>query len=126
MMVGDPTVFPFSGGKSLCWDATCADTFCQSILAETAMRPGAAADAAEERKRRHYSGLEARYRFEPVAVETSGVLGRSSSLFLYELDSRISAATGDRRETSWLLQRISVAIARGNAASILATGSKSV
>merc|ERR1712212_170640 len=51
------TVFPFSGGQSLCWDATCVDTFCATAIADTACRPGAAADAGEECKRRHYSGL---------------------------------------------------------------------
>merc|ERR1711895_113593 len=63
------TVFPFSGGRSLCWDATCVDTYSTTAIAETARHPGAAADMAEERKRHRYSGLEPRYRFEPVAVE---------------------------------------------------------
>ena len=31
------TVFPFSRGKSLCWDATCIDTFAQSVVRETAL-----------------------------------------------------------------------------------------
>ena len=26
------TVFPFSNGKSLTWDATCSDTFCKSNI----------------------------------------------------------------------------------------------
>ena len=30
--------------------------------------------------------------------------------------------TGDRREVSWLRQRLSIAVVRGNAASVLATG----
>ena len=116
------TVFPFSGGRSLCWDATCVDTFCATAIADTARRPGAAADAAEECKRRHYSGLEPGYRFEPVAVETSGTLGGGTLRFLQELGRRVTACTGERRETHWLLQRVSMAIVRGNAAAILATG----
>ena len=116
------TVFPFSRGRSLCWDATCTDTFCQTAINATAIRPGAAADAKEEEKRRRYSGLAERYRFEPLAVETSGVLGTSSSKLLHEIGRRISSCTGDRRETSWLFQRVSVAVARGNATAVLASG----
>ena len=115
------TVFPFSNGKSLCWDATCVDTFCRTAIGETALAPGAAADAAEFRKRQRYQNLNDRYRFEPIAVETTGVFGRSSSKFVAELGRRISATTGDKRETSWLRQRLSIAVVRGNAAAILAS-----
>ena len=116
------TVFPFSNGKSLTWDATCSDTFCKTNIGDTALSPGSAATRAEERKRVFYSGIAARYRFEPVAVETTGVLGKSTSKFVAELGRRITARTGERRETEFLRQRISLAIMRGNAASIMATG----
>ena len=116
------TVFPFSGGRSLCWDATCVDTFSGSSLIESAIRPGSAADLAEERKMDHYRSLLDRYRFEPLAIETTGVLGRRSAKFVEELGRRMSQNTGDRRETFWLRQRLSVAVARGNAAAIQATG----
>ena len=61
------------------------------------------------------------YIFEPVSVETSGALGTSTLSFLKGLGKRISAVTGGKRETRWLLERISLAIARGNAASIMAS-----
>ena len=89
-------------------------------------RASAEGAATDNRKRRHYSELEGRYRSEPVAVETTGVIGKSSTMILYELGCRISAATGHIKETSWILQKISVFIARGNTASILATGGKSI
>ena len=116
------TVFPFSGGRSLCWDSTCVDTFCHTNIAETAISAGAAADRAEERKRSRYAALTDRYRFEPMACETTGVLGSSSSKFVTELGRRITANTGDQREALWLRQRISVAIIRGNASAVLASG----
>ena len=116
------TVFPFSGGRSLCWDSTCVDTFSQSSVIECALSPGAAAAAAEERKRARYSALTDRYRFEPVAVETTGVIGLSSFALLREIGRRMRAVTGEAREFSWLLQRVSIAVARGNASSMLATG----
>lgn len=117
------TLFPYSSGKCLIWDATCTDTFADSNLIQSALVSGHAARSAEERKRRHYADLSARYRFEPIAVETSGVLGPAASSFIKELGRKITARTGERRESAWLFQRISIAVARGNAASILATAS---
>ena len=84
--------------------------------------PGAAADRAEEHKRAKYRELSHRYIFEPVSVETSGALGSSTLTFLRNVGKRISAQTGDKRETRWLLERISIAVVRGNAASVMATG----
>ena len=41
--------------------------------------------------------------------------------FLHELGDRISAVTGDRRESTFLFQRLSVALQKGNAACIIGT-----
>ena len=81
-----------------------------------------AATVAEEEKRKFYSSLQSRYRFEPLAIETSGAYGKSSAKLVAELGRRISSKTGEKRETAWLRQRLSMAVIRGNAASILATG----
>ncbi|KAF0288086.1 Ubiquitin carboxyl-terminal hydrolase 38 [Amphibalanus amphitrite] len=51
------TVFPFREGKCLTWDATCVDTFADHIAVESALKPGAAARQAEERKRQRYADL---------------------------------------------------------------------
>ena len=116
------TVFPYYQGKCLTWDGTCVDTFCSSHVMQAAIEPGSAAAAAEHRKREKYTALTDRYLFEPVAVETTGVLGPSTSVFLRRLGKKITARTGNKRETSWLMERVSLAIVRGNAASICATG----
>ena len=116
------TVFPFSQGKSLCWDATIVDTFCKSALLESACEPGSAANKAEERKIAHYNRLTDRYRFTPVAFETTGVYGKETEAFISELGRRMRGSTGEARELQWLRQRISIAIMRGNAYSILSTG----
>ena len=97
-------------------------TYCRSSIISCALNPGSAAKAAEEKKRAKYSELSDRFRFEPVAVETSGVIGPSTLKFLIELGQRMRQHTGERREGLWLLQRISFAIVRGNAASVAATG----
>ena len=116
------TVFPYSDGKCLAWDATCVDTYSASSVINSAIAPGFAAGAAEERKRVRYQGITDRYLFEPVAIETTGVVGPETRMFLQHLGKRITAHSGDRRETAWLYERLSVAVARGNSASILATG----
>ena len=115
------TLLPLSGGKSLCWDCTCSDTFAQSNLSQSALTPAHAANKGEERKRELYKNLEDRHRFEPIAVETTGVLGKTSSKFIIEIGKRIRQRTGDKREVAWLRQRLSMAIMRGNSASVLGT-----
>ena len=115
------TIYPYARGMSLCWDSTCADTFCASAVLDTAITPGAAADRREAEKRQKYREISRRYVFEPVAVETTGVLGSSTLRFLRGLGKRISACTGDKRETRWLFERISLAVVRGNTTSIMAS-----
>ena len=112
------TVMPFSDGRSLCWDATCADSFSKTAIGETAIRPGSAATRAEERKRVTYQNLLSSYRFEPIAVETTGILGKSTAQFIAELGRCITSCTSDKRETHWLRQRLSIAITRGNATGV--------
>ena len=94
------TVFPFSNGRSLAWDATCSDTFCKTNIGDTACNPGSAATKAEERKRAFYSGITDRHRFEPIAVETTGVMGNSTNRFIAELGKRITARTGKKEKLS--------------------------
>jgi len=53
--------------------------------------------------------------FVPIALEALGAIAPCSLDFLTEVDRRLSAATGDARETALLFQRISVALQRFNA-----------
>ena len=55
----------------------------------------------------------------PIAFETSGVIGPKSRLFLKELGHLIKLSTGEVRSAASLLQRLSVVVQRGNAASVL-------
>ena len=112
------TVFPFRRGRMLMWDATCVNTFSSSSLVSCATSVGAAALAAEDRKRQRYAALAQRYEFMPLAVETSGVLGPAFSDLLQDLGKRVSQRSGEPRETAWLRQRVSLAVVRGIAAAI--------
>ena len=54
-----------------------------------------------------------------VAIEMSGAISPKSLVFLKELGWRARRQSGDERAASFLLQRLSVAVQRGNAVSIL-------
>ena len=73
---------------------------------------------AEERKKAKYEQLDASHSFVPVAVETAGVFGPLTHAFLKDLSRRIALVTGEK-SYSYLVQRVSVAIQRGNAASVV-------
>ena len=74
---------------------------------------------AEISKRAKYPDIVRNYKFEPIAIETSGVYGPSTKIIIQEIGNRISQKSGDKREAMWLKQRLSIAIQRGNALSIL-------
>ena len=99
--------------------ATCPDTFATSYLPRAASGVGEVAAAAEERKRRKYSNLDQGHSFVPVAIETAGVFGPETMDFMRELGSRLQLASADRNSFTYLIQRLSVAVQRGNAASVL-------
>ena len=54
-------------------------------------------------------------------METTGVFGALTRAFLKDLSHRIVRATGEERSYSYLTQRLSVAIQRGNAVSVVGT-----
>ena len=65
--------------------------------------------------------MSGRYHFVPVAVETSGVWGKEGLTFVRQIGQRISSLSGELKSTCFLLQRVSIAIQRGNVASVLGT-----
>ncbi|CAH2244462.1 jg15941 [Pararge aegeria aegeria] len=82
---------------------------------------GAAASSAEQAKRRKYENLDSSFIFVPFGVETLGPWGPEARALFKELSKRVIESTGDPKAGSYLGQRISLAIQRGNAASILGT-----
>ena len=63
-----------------------------------------------------YKHLDSCYFFTPVAIETSGVFGPKTTVFLKELGHRLRQVSGEANS-----ERLSVAVTRGNAASVLGT-----
>ena len=113
------STFPYTRGRCLIWDSTCVDTYANHIIHKSATQAGVAAEAAEKRKLQRYADLGRRFEFQPIAVETSGVLGQSTLPFLKKLGRRISHDTGEKREAEYLFQRLSLAVVRGNCTSLL-------
>jgi hypothetical protein len=116
------TSVPWQEGRCLMWDVTCPDTLASSYVAKAVTGPGAVATDAEARKRQKYHAIDhAVYKFQPVAIETLGAYGEDSWDFIQQLGRRLRTVTQDTRSASYLLQRLSVAVQRGNAACILGT-----
>jgi len=115
------TIIPWHSGRCMAWDVTVPDTFAASYEHLTSQIAGAAAEKAARNKETKYAAITQSHHFVPVAVETAGSWHTESLQFVRELGGKISAATGDQRETSHLLQRLSVALQIGNSLSVLGT-----
>ena len=107
------TMYPYSRGRCLNWDAPCVNTFTPSNLIRAALAAGSVADAAEVRKIAKYAEWGRRFIFQPVAVETSGAIGKSTIQVFKDLGRRLAVRFQDQRESDFLFQRVSLAILRG-------------
>ena len=112
------TLFPYTRGRCLVWDYTCRDTFAMSNIGQTSQAAGMAAKKAEKDKASHYIELASTYIVQPVAMETLGSWGPSGIKFVQDIGDRIAQHNGDKRSASFLFQAISMAVQRGNIASI--------
>ena len=101
------TQIPWAGGKCLLWDVTVTDTLANSYVDVSSISAGGAAELAADRKISKYSNLSAGYSFVPLAFETLGPVNKEGDEFLTMLGKRLSAATGDKRESCFLRQRLS-------------------
>ena len=77
------------------------------------------AGLAEEKNIDEYTSLGMGYSFTPVAIKTSEATGKRSFTFVKELGYRVRQCTSVVKERACLLQRLSVAVQRGNMASVL-------
>jgi len=123
MTIGDLTACrSFHGQTASVWRGTCPDTLAFSTQPSPDMEP---LPIKPSKKRTKYACLTI-YKFVPVAVETLGALGREAYDLMLERSQRIALATGERRATEFLLQKLSAVIQRGNASCVLSTVESSI
>ena len=97
------------------------DTLADSYTPLTSRKAGSAAERAEKAKSTLYQEISRDYIFTPIAIETLGSGGQLSHGLIKEISQKIRKINGERRSSFYLFQRISMAIQRGNAASVFGT-----
>lgn len=115
------TLLPWKQGRALIWDATCADTLAPSHVEGSSQVAGFAAAKAASAKNKKYQQVKLQFEFVAIAVETLGVWSQDAKKFTTDLGKLLIESSGDPRASSFLRQKISLAIQRGNAASVLGT-----
>ena len=108
------TLVSWDMGKCLAWDVTVRDTLAMSHLPETSLVAGAASERGAKLKNEKYRELSRSYLFCAIALETLGPINEEGASFLLELGRRLSASSGDPRETAFLFQRLSIIVQRCN------------
>ena len=101
----------------MAWDVTVPDTYAESHIGNTSTTPGAAAQKAAQNKNDKYTTLSNTHIFYPFAIETAGTWHDTAIELTQEIGRRISAVTEDNRKTTFLFQRLSIALQRKNAVS---------
>jgi len=99
------------------WDVTVPDTYSESHIGNTATKPGAAAQKTAQNKIDMYSKLASTHIFYPFAIETAGRWHAMAIELTQEIGRRITTIIKDTRETTFLFQRLSMALQRGNVVS---------
>ena len=103
------TLIPWREGRSATWDVTVTDTVAVSYVAMSSVCAASAAEARiNARNANTPKYLESI--FFPLAFETMGPINRDGQDFISEPGHRILLVIEDPRETSFLVQRISVAV----------------
>ena len=90
------------------------DTMAASHVEATSTMAGAAADKAASNKTTKYAALQQTHHFVRVSVGTMGLWNAENINFVGDIGKTLTEVSGDPLETSYLFQRLSVAIQRGN------------
>ena len=115
------TQIPWESGRCVTWDVTVTDTLAASNLPLSSATAGSAAERAADKKCDKYTALAPFYSFVPLAFETLGPMNSAGSAFIDEIGNRTRSVTGDVRATSFLWQRLSMAVQRYNSICLLGT-----
>ena len=108
------SLIPWSQGHCVSWDVTSLNTLAPFYLFSSTIQAGSAAVRAEVADTLKYSAL-ATHIFVTLAFETLGAWAVEATTFGTELGRRMTAVTGDPRDTAFLRQCLMMAIQRGKA-----------
>ena len=108
------TLVPWSVGKCVFWDITIIDTMAPFYVVILSVSAGLVAEQSSARKLAKCSELAINHILVPIAMESFGPICAEAITFLSELGRCISVVTGNMRETTFLFQRLSIAIQRFN------------
>jgi hypothetical protein len=114
------TLVPWINGQPSVWDVIIVDTLADSYVLKTCEVSGFAAEMASKRKNSKYSLIISQITYLK-AFETLGPWCKEAIDFINVIGNRVIAESGDSKSKKFLFERISLAIQRGNAASIRAT-----
>jgi len=103
---------PWREGKPLTWDVMVVCPLAKSYIGDSATNAGSAAKAAATRKAAKYAGLQRTTHLPVCCRRKLGHDEHVSIQFLSGLGRKISAISGNDRETSYLLQQISIPLQR--------------
>ena len=92
-----------------------ANTLAATYIASASTTAGSVTEGAASRKDNKYSAIAQSHIFVPLAIETLGPINFKRLKFLSELSDRLTAATDDPIEASFLFKRMSILIQRFNA-----------
>ena len=109
------TQIPWQASKCMTWDVTVTDTMAESYLQATSASAGGTVEGAANRKELKYQSLACTHTFIPLTFEPFGPINSKGVLFFNQLGRRLTASTGDIRETAFLFQRLSLTIQCSNA-----------
>lgn len=112
---------PWERGKSILWDAICSCTFAISNIEPSSTQAGFASSSAERREMEIYKDFLQNYCFISPGFETIGAWKPAATKMIATIGRKIFECTGEIRSTEFLKQRLSIAIQRGNAASVQGT-----
>ena len=108
------TPLSWSTAKRMASNVTVPDTHADSHINKTAAKPGTAADKTAENKTDKYARLASTHIFYLFAIETAGTWHDMAIKLTQEFGRCITIITEDTRETTFLVQCLSMAHQRGN------------
>lgn len=107
------TNIPWKKGRALVWDVTCVDTLAKIYL-RVKNKPGQASENATQKKHHLYEEIKRNYHFVAFAVESIVPWAEETRKLIQIVGKKLNDTSGDNRSRYFFIQRLSLAIQRGN------------